>query len=162
MAKKTLESKTEFDRVKEFTVEARGEVPASPITPSLDDVRFIALMVLEELREILEAYTGNSRVELMQLIVQSANPKVKQVIHDDTQLITEVADGLVDIKYYIDDFAIKKGINLPSVFDEVHGANLSKKDPTTGNFIIREDGKIMKPANWVAPDIRKVIETQMK
>jgi hypothetical protein len=37
---------------------------------------------------------------------------------------------------------------------------MDKRDPTTGKFIKREDGKIMKPAGWQPPDISKAIAEQ--
>jgi ribonucleoside-diphosphate reductase beta chain len=51
----------------------------------------------------------------------------------------------------------KKGIDLSKIFNEVHKANMSKKDTITGKFLKRDDGKIIKPEGWKAPDIEKVI-----
>ena len=61
---------------------------------------------------------------------------------------------MVDIWYYSLNAAAKKGIDLSKIFEEVHAANMAKKDPTTGKFIIREsDGKIIKPDGWKEPNI---------
>ena len=37
---------------------------------------------------------------------------------------------------------------------------MAKRDPLTGKFIKRDDGKILKPQNWTAPDIKKEIQKQ--
>lgn len=46
------------------------------------------------------------------------------------------------------------------VWNLVQKANMAKVDPVTGKIKRREDGKILKPDGWVAPDaeIKKVIE----
>lgn len=37
---------------------------------------------------------------------------------------------------------------------------MAKRDPQTGKFIHREDGKIIKPEGWTAPDIVAEIRRQ--
>ena len=58
------------------------------------------------------------------------------------------ADALVDVYYYSLNAAAKKGVNLSSIFSIVHAANMAKRDPATGQFLKREDGKIIKPKGW--------------
>jgi len=47
------------------------------------------------------------------------------------------------------------------VWNLVQSANMAKVDSVTGKVKRREDGKILKPDGWIAPDaeIKKVIET---
>ena len=52
---------------------------------------------------------------------------------------------LVDSYYYSLKCCCKKGINLSNIFEVVHKANMDKRDPLTGKFLKREDGKIIKP-----------------
>ena len=70
------------------------------------------------------------------------------------------ADALVDVYYYMQNAACKKGMNLSAIFNLVHGANMAKRDPTTGEFIKRADGKIIKPAGWKAPDVEGEVVRQ--
>lgn len=42
----------------------------------------------------------------------------------------------------------------------VHAANMAKRDPSTGQFIKRADGKIIKPEGWKAPDVEGEIIRQ--
>jgi predicted HAD superfamily Cof-like phosphohydrolase len=58
------------------------------------------------------------------------------------------ADALVDVYYYSLNAAAKNGFNISAVFGIVHAANMAKRDPATGKFLKREDGKIIKPSGW--------------
>jgi hypothetical protein len=56
--------------------------------------------------------------------------------------------------------AAKKGVNLSALFHIVHGANMAKRDPATGQFLKRADGKIIKPTGWQETDIKAEIVRQ--
>lgn len=67
------------------------------------------------------------------------------------------------IEYYMGSLSILSyHTNAPysDVWNLVQKANMAKVDPVTGKVKRREDGKILKPDGWVAPDaeIKKVIE----
>eukprot|EP00961_Rhodomonas_salina_P176604 2380272-Rhodomonas_salina.2 len=85
------------------------------------------------------------------------------------------ADALIDVYYYSLNAAAKKGMNISAVFDIVHAANMAKRDPATGKFIKRDDGKIIKPDGWKvrcclfckaqlqsAPDVEAEISRQLE
>lgn len=69
--------------------------------------------------------------------------------------LVEVADGLADVIYIALGCAIECGINLSSVFAEVHRSNLAKEGGP-----IREDGKRLKPPGWQPPDVAGVLTRQ--
>lgn len=71
--------------------------------------------------------------------------------------LTEVADALADLMYVIVGTAVSFGIDLEPIWDEVHRSNMEKEGGGT-----REDGKIMKPVGWKSPDIKRLIEEQIK
>lgn len=48
------------------------------------------------------------------------------------------------------------GIPFDAVWDAVHAANMAKVWPD-GTVHYREDGKVLKPQNWTAPDIEGVL-----
>ena len=75
-------------------------------------------------------------------------------------MVANQADALVDIRYYSLNAAAKKGVNLSSLFDIVQAANMAKKDPVTGTFLKREDGKIIKPQGWTPPNVRSQGDSQ--
>ncbi len=66
--------------------------------------------------------------------------------------LVEIADGLADLIYVAAGLAVSYGIPLDEVWEEVHRSNMAKEGGAT-----REDGKILKPAGWVAPDVAGVL-----
>jgi len=80
---------------------------------------------------------------------------------DETTLIAEQGDAIVDVYYYMLNAAAKKGVNLSALFHIVHAANMAKRDPATGQFLKRDDGKIIKPAGWQPPDVKAEIVRQL-
>ncbi|CAB4162896.1 Phosphoribosyl-ATP pyrophosphohydrolase-like [uncultured Caudovirales phage] len=70
--------------------------------------------------------------------------------------IVEIADALADIIYIACGTAVSYGIPLDKIFDEVHRSNMAKL--VDGKVLRREDGKVIKPAGWQAPNIEKIIE----
>jgi predicted HAD superfamily Cof-like phosphohydrolase len=67
--------------------------------------------------------------------------------------MVETADALADMVYIIVGTALEFGIPLDRVWNEVHRSNMAKVDPETGRVKRRDDGKILKPQNWTAPDV---------
>lgn len=75
------------------------------------------------------------------------------------QDVVAVADALGDIVYVAYGAALTYGIDLDAVLREVHRANMSKLGPD-GEPVLREDGKVLKPPSYVAPDVRRVLLDQ--
>jgi len=70
--------------------------------------------------------------------------------------IVEIADALADIIYIACGTAVSYGIPLDKVFEEVHRSNMAKL--VDGKPLKREDGKVIKPVGWTAPDIAGVLK----
>lgn len=70
-----------------------------------------------------------------------------------------IADGLVDIAYIVFGAVIEHGLSekFEALFDEIQRSNMSKLDEN-GNPIYREDGKVLKGANYFKPDLKKILE----
>lgn len=88
-----------------------------------------------------------------QLIIEEVNETLEAINKDD---LVEIADGIVDSIVVLLGTAVTFGIDVRPIWKEIHKSNMAKK-----NGPIREDGKKLKPENWVAPDVRKIIEKQM-
>lgn len=149
-----------YDAVKQFTEESSGkECPKKPIKMTKDEVKFVLKMVLSEMTELAQTVT-NSYDEALSMMKEclDVDPSAHTNTNDEIEIIAEQGDAMVDAWYYMLNAAAKKGINLSKIFDEVHGANMRKRDPTTGKFIRREDGKILKPKGWYPADIKKVVK----
>jgi predicted HAD superfamily Cof-like phosphohydrolase len=69
--------------------------------------------------------------------------------------LENIAKELADIIYIVCGTAVSYGIPLDKVFDEVHRSNMAKL--VDGKPIRRDDGKILKPEGWTAPDIKKIL-----
>lgn len=70
--------------------------------------------------------------------------------------IVEISDALADIIYIACGTAVSYGIPLDKVFEEVHRSNMAKL--VDGKPLKREDGKVIKPEGWKAPDIAGVLK----
>lgn len=71
--------------------------------------------------------------------------------------LVEVADALGDLMVVIAGTAVAYNIDLPAVLAEIQRSNLSKIDPVTGMVHKRDDGKVLKPEGWTAPEIARVM-----
>jgi hypothetical protein len=125
--------------VKRFK-EAHGhEVPDGKITvPSPKRLDLLAKLIREEHREVMLA-----------IFPDWDNTGAEGVMAPD---VVELAKELVDLVYVTVGMAVEFGYPLDRVWDEVHASNMRKIGPD-GKFVVRDDGKILKPEGWVGPDI---------
>lgn len=148
---------SDAEKVKMFTEETGFKIPEVPEAMSKEEVYFIIKMILDEVMEL--GATVENPKEVKEYMIKCINEsKDINMIHENT--IANQADAFVDIYYYSLNAACKKGVNLSKIFDIVHDANLKKKDPNTGKYLRRDDGKIMKPPMWKEPDIVGEINNQ--
>ena len=89
--------------------------------------------------------------------------------------LVKIADALGDILYVVYGAGVTYGIDLQSVFEEIHRSNMSKlwsdvsevsrENPdytvnrvADGKFVVhRPDGKVVKPPGYSPPDLQKVM-----
>jgi predicted HAD superfamily Cof-like phosphohydrolase len=88
------------------------------------------------------------------LVAEEIAETFKALKEDD---LVELADGLADSIVVLIGLAVTYGIDLRPVWDEVHFSNLAKKGGP-----IRADGKRLKPEGWKPPDIKSIIDNQIK
>jgi predicted HAD superfamily Cof-like phosphohydrolase len=119
-----------FTDVKDFHQAFGQRIGEKPELPSPEE-RCLRIRLLEEEFEEYMAGEGN----------------------DD---ITEIADALADLIYIACGTAVSYGIPLDKVFAEVHRSNMAKL--VDGKPLYREDGKVMKPEGWTAPDVKGVLD----
>lgn len=60
-------------------------------------------------------------------------------------------DALIDILVVTAGALHSLGVDAPGAWKEVMRSNFAKVDPVTGRVQRREDGKILKPADWEPP-----------
>jgi predicted HAD superfamily Cof-like phosphohydrolase len=154
---------SDAELVREFTKESGTNVPNQPQLMSEDEVFFLIKMMLDEIMELGATVSEPHKVKfaMIKMITDSKDlPKITGVSKEE--LIGEQGDALVDSYYYSLNAAAKKGINISKIFEVVHKANMDKRDPVTGKFLKREDGKIIKPVGWKEPDITGEIKRQFQ
>ena len=71
----------------------------------------------------------------------------------------EQLDALVDILVVTMGAIRAGGFDGPGAWKEVMDTNFAKISPDTGKVIKRDDGKVLKPKGWTAPDLKPFIGT---
>lgn len=123
-------------------------------------------ILMEEVAQFKEAHghklpdklhtPDEKRLDLLtDLIIEECTEVMDAIYDDDGNLKinhVELAKELADLVYVTVGLAVECGIPLDKVWDEVHASNMAKIGPD-GKFVVREDGKILKPEGWQKPDI---------
>jgi NTP pyrophosphatase (non-canonical NTP hydrolase) len=71
--------------------------------------------------------------------------------------LVEVLDALADIGYILAGTILNHGMQniYDDAFNEVHRSNMAKL--VDGKVLRREDGKVMKPQGWTAPQLAQFV-----
>jgi len=146
---------------RQFTQACGHSTPNTPQVMNRPEVEFITKLILDELLELNSTVmTPNEAKSSIMNMLKVAKDCPQLRTSNAAEIVAEQADALVDIWYYSLNCAAKKGINLSSVFDLVHAANMRKVNPLTGKCVRRGDGKIEKPAGWCPPNITREMQRQ--
>mmetsp|Transcript_12471 Transcript_12471/g.24761 ORF Transcript_12471/g.24761 Transcript_12471/m.24761 type:complete len:193 (+) Transcript_12471:24-602(+) len=163
-----VDAKSDSLHVRDFTLGAGQPSPSVPQVMTPTQVDFITKMILDEVMELMATHydPATAKEKMKGMIDASKDIPKEEYGHLPDERTRELhqaaaqADALVDVYYYMQNAACKSGLNLSSVFSMVHAANMAKRDPATGQFLKREDGKIIKPQGWKAPDVEGEIVRQ--
>lgn len=71
--------------------------------------------------------------------------------------VVEELDAIIDLLVVIIGYGLSRGFPMVEAWDEVLRSNMAKIDSRTGTVLRREDGKILKPVGWTAPDLARVL-----
>ena len=153
---------SDAELVRQFTKETGSNVPNEPQLMSKEEVFFLIKMMLDEIMELGATVSEPREVKLNMIKMITDSKDIDKIIGPNLEIIGEQGDALIDCYYYSLNAAAKKGINLSKIFEVVHKANMDKRDPVTGKFIKRDDGKIIKPPGWLPPNITGEILRQIK
>lgn len=156
---------SDAELVRQFTRESSDplHLPNEPTLMTKDEIFFLFKMMLDEMMELGATVDEAHEIKYAMIKMIAESKDIPQITGVPVEvLIGEQADALVDCYYYSLNAAAKKGVNLSKVFNVVHAANMAKRDPTTGKFLKRQDGKIIKPEGWVAPNITAEIKKQIE
>ncbi len=157
-----MSNKSDATMVKEFTEATGIDIPNEPKPMTKEQVHFIVKMVIDEMMELMATVEKpvEYKMNMVRMIVEAKEVNRDFVNMSEDEIIAEQHDAFVDSWYYSLNCASKNGVNLSKIFNLVHNANMAKRDPESGRFLKREDGKIIKPAGWVEPNIVDEIKNQ--
>ena len=108
--------------------------------------------------ELPLALSTRVRGECQELRVRLLREEFNEYLEaeDDDDLVG-IADALADIIYVAVGTAVRYGIPLDRVFDEVHRSNITK---FTAGLQMRPDGKILKPDTYEPPQLKEILEDE--
>jgi predicted HAD superfamily Cof-like phosphohydrolase len=70
----------------------------------------------------------------------------------------ETLDALIDILVVTVGTLHSLGVDAEGAWNEVMRSNFAKIDQATGKVTKREDGKVLKPEGWTAPELAQFIK----
>ena len=74
--------------------------------------------------------------------------------------LEEQLDALIDILVVTAGALHSFGVDADGAWKEVMRSNFDKVDPRTGRVNKREDGKVLKPANWEPPRLDRFVRPE--
>ena len=69
----------------------------------------------------------------------------------------EEADAVIDLIVVLIGYGLSRGWPMNKLWDEVMTSNMAKIDPATGKVKKRRDGKVLKPKDWMPPNIKDIL-----
>jgi predicted HAD superfamily Cof-like phosphohydrolase len=139
------------NQVEEFMLAAKQNIANKPTIPEDKIARLRAKLIFEEAIEFLEATYGSVFSYLRYEVMPNLDTLPLNID------IVEIADATLDLDYVSEGARLAYGINGKPLADEVHQSNMAKFGP--GSYV-REDGKLMKPPGWTAPNIEELLKEQ--
>ena len=88
-------------------------------------------------------------------LIREETDELEEAIQDNDKV--EQLDALVDILVVTMGAIRAAGWDGEAAWKEVMDTNFAKIDPTTGKVIKREDGKVLKPEGWKAPELAQFV-----
>jgi predicted HAD superfamily Cof-like phosphohydrolase len=98
---------------------------------------------------------GEENVDQYKLYLDLIEEEVQE-LKDSTTPVDDL-DALVDILVVTIGAIHSMGADAEGAWREVMATNFAKVDRVTGRVHKREDGKVLKPEGWTAPDLKKYV-----
>lgn len=123
-----------------------------------DQVREFMSITGVTLRSKPEIFYDQSERDLMANLLEEETQEFMDA--SDADDLVEMADALADIVYVAYGNALRLGIDLDAVLDEVHRANMSKLNPDGSVHYYPGTVKVGKGPNYSPPDVAAELERQ--
>ena len=112
-----------------------------------DVVKFIEACDQEKNFQNQHLYTNLIKEEFLEYLdAKTADDEVEQL------------DACMDMIWVILGYCYMKGYDVDGAWNEVARSNLAKINPETGKVIKRDDGKVLKPAEWTPPALAEFVK----
>jgi predicted HAD superfamily Cof-like phosphohydrolase len=98
-----------------------------------------------------------SQYKMYLKLIEEEHNELKQAVANDD--VVEQLDALIDILVVTIGAIHSAGFDGEGAWKEVMRTNFAKIDHETGKVRKREDGKVLKPLGWTAPDLKPFIES---
>lgn len=158
---------TPFQLVGEFHSAFGHPVRKVPTTLTSDELALRLRILLEEVREVVEAAygVGNGSAHLHVTDVLVALKKAANYVATIGKWgpdkfptdFANLAKELSDLEYVTVGFSHVAGLPHDDIFQEVHRSNMSKAGPD-GRPIYDEGGKILKGPNYSPANVEKILK----
>lgn len=91
-------------------------------------------------------------------LIEEEHTELKQALADNDNV--EVLDALIDILVVTIGALHSMGADAEGAWKEVMSTNFAKIDKETGKVRKREDGKVLKPLGWIAPELAPFLKKE--
>jgi predicted HAD superfamily Cof-like phosphohydrolase len=88
-------------------------------------------------------------------LIEEETRELTEAVGDDDEV--QQLDALIDIMVVTAGALHSLGVDAEGAWKEVMRSNFAKVDPRTGRVTRREDGKVLKPANWEPPRLKPFV-----
>ena len=113
----------------------------------------------ESNKDQFKLYLGLIKEEFLELLVaQGIDPSTGDPVGPVDKV--ETLDALIDIMVVTVGALQSLGVDAEGAWKEVMSTNFAKIDSLTGRVRKREDGKVLKPLGWRAPELSKYINRE--
>ena len=113
----------------------------------------------EKFMKACDQSVGELNPDQFKLYLKLINEESNELIHAVEQGDrVETLDALLDLIVVTIGAIHSLGADGEGGWKEVMSTNFAKIDKETGKVRKREDGKVLKPANWRAPDLKPFVK----
>jgi hypothetical protein len=105
--------------------------------------------------QTVDAFNNEQFTLYLNLIKEEYKELFEANLNDDR---LETLDALVDILVVTIGAIHSMGADAEGAWKEVMRTNFAKIDDETGKVRKREDGKVLKPLGWTAPNLKNFLE----
>lgn len=97
-----------------------------------------------------------SQYKMYLKLIEEEHTELKEAVNADD--LTEQLDALIDILVVTIGAIHSAGFDGEGAWKEVMRTNFAKIDRDTGKVRKREDGKVLKPVGWTAPELKPFLK----